>query len=470
MHAAVPLNKKYLRSLIFCLLCLHAFPLKAEDSNIKSEVDRVLAGADKQIEISIQVLDLKTGKEIYSKNAGLPLKPASTMKILTTVTAFQELGTDYYYQTPFLISYDQNKSAPSLYIKGVGDPFMTTEFLWLAARKIKVLGIKSINQIIIDDTDFLDPPERKGQNSYMAGPSALAFNFNSISINVCPNPTGGKPVVTADPWEASMEIISSVTAVTKDESVISVDEIEGGKSDFSKFRVSGKLNVADGCQLVNRSVSRPTYYFAGTLEGYLKYMGIKVNKKFALGEYPESKGRTFVQTSYPLSYIIEGLNHYSTNFIAEQILYTLGSDPQSKNYDRLIGIGKIEALLQKLGIDKAQYSIYDGSGLSYENRLSADILAKFLMYAYRQINYKNEFLVSLPIAGVSGTLRKRDFDTSKAMIRAKTGSLDGVNSLAGYIFTNKQKQYAFAIIQNQVKSRDSGLKLEEKIVDVIAGT
>lgn len=442
--------------------------LFADDAELRSKLDSIVS-KDTNATLSIHVLDLNSGREIYQKNGSTLLKPASTLKILSTITALKELGGSFLFSTPFKITSSKQKDSFNVHVKGVGDPFLTTEFLWIAARKIKKYGVNNIDQILIDDSAFVDPPVRQGQRAYMTGASAMSFNFNSLSIEVCPGEAGEKAFVSSDPWEVPVEIISNVKTITSGEGAVEVEESAPSSKNFlTKYVVKGSINFREPCRVISRSMTEPAKYFAYTLEAFLKYLGIKINRGFDFAAYPESEARSFKLPTYPVAHVIKSLNHYSTNFIAEQLLYTLGADEDFKTFDRLRGLKKMEATLEAAGVERGEYSLQDGSGLSHENRVSSSTLTALLAYAYRQDALKSDFIASLPTAGVSGTMKKRTFDTSNAFIRAKTGSLDAVNTLAGYVFTKKQKQYAFAILQNNVKSKDKAWNLEEKIVDTIA--
>ncbi len=455
---------------IFYLIVLLPTVVLAQDNSafsaLHTKLDSILNSAG-NAKISFKLVDLDNSKTIYAKNTDQLFKPASVMKILTSVTALEVFGPEYMFKTLFLILKGSN--GVKLYVQGLGDPSLTTEFLWIAARKIKKLGITKIKQIVIDETAFIDPPTRQGQRSYMTGSSALAFNFNSIMIDVCPGTVGQPGLVTTDPWEMPVKIVNMVKSVSKGSTSISVEETRSStKNHMHQYAVKGLINIKGTCKTINRSIENPGTYFAYVLEGFLKYLGISTEDGFVDGKFPQGQPANFEQTTFPLSYVIKGLNHYSTNFIAEQLLYQLGGYDNGRKFDRLIGIEKISSFLEGFGFKKNDFVILDGSGLSHDNRISTNILIKLLTYAYQNKELRNEFIASLPVAGKTGTVKKRKFDTNNVVIRAKTGSIDGVSSLAGYIFTSTGKNLAFAILQNNISSVEKAHQTEERLVDIAA--
>lgn len=435
----------------------------AAQANLRAAVEKAVAANKKGAEIGIHLVDLEAGKEIYNFQASLPLKPASTLKIVVSAAALARLGPDYRFETKWAFDNKNN-----LYINGGGDPSLTTESLWLLARKIKKSGPARINQIILDSSAFKDPSSREGQRSYMTGSSALSFNHNSLAVEICPGKPGQPAKVSPDPWEVPVQLINEVKTVGVGSTSLNVSEVRQRDKEIV-FKVVGKIHSADSCSAIYRSVENPPFYFAATLQRFLDYVGIDVASPFKLGAFPRGV-KYNSHPSEPLSLIIRGLNHYSTNFIAEQLLYALGANREHSGFDRDKGLAVLEDYLKKLKIDQRSFSLHDASGLSHSNRLSAAALTTILSDAYGDPRISGDFIASLAVGGASGTLKKRYRFLPKGTLRAKTGSLNGVTTLAGYFFPLNGKRYAFAIIQNKVSVKDNAVKLEEAVIRALANS
>jgi D-alanyl-D-alanine carboxypeptidase/D-alanyl-D-alanine-endopeptidase (penicillin-binding protein 4) len=175
----------------------------------------------------------------------------------------------------------------------------------------------------------------------------------------------------------------------------------------------------------------------------------------------------YEHASKPLVDIVRDLNHFSNNFIAEQLLLALGEVPGGGR-DRQVGLDRLSRYLVDLGVPSEQVSLADASGLSHTNRLTPRSIVTVLRRMARSVEVGPEFEISLSVSGRNGTLRRRYFGGGESpTVRAKTGTLDGVSSLAGYLSGRSGKRYAFAIIGNDLASKARALKLEERLVETL---
>ncbi len=412
------------------------------------------------------VADLETGRTIFENRAQEKVKPASVLKILTSTVAMSILGSDYRFRTEFWGDSSPGKdgSIGNLYIKGGGDPSFTIEDLLMIIRNLKRQGIKKISKVIYDDFLFEEATRRVGQRAYEAGPSALSFNFNTISFDVCPTEVGRQAVVLPNPSEVPVILSGRILTGSKQKSVYSIDD-SGMDTGALGFKLSGQIGKSFGCETVYRSISNPPVYFAQSVVGLMNANGIKVTQGSVHGKVSKNGRRLIYHDSKPLSHIIWDLNHFSTNVIAEQLLYHIGFSNKG-GLSREVGIARIGTYLNKLGLQSDDYDIYDGSGLSRENRITATLLLRVLRDVYKNQRIWPEFESSLPVGGKSGTLKKRFKSLKGGIVRAKTGSLNGVASLAGYIITDKGRRYVFVCIANGT-SIYKARQLEEDLVKII---
>jgi len=195
----------------------------------------------------------------------------------------------------------------------------------------------------------------------------------------------------------------------------------------------------------------------------LRQVGVEVEGGYSVGTPPAGSRELFAHKSEPLRLIVDGLNHYSTNFVAEQLAYAIGRMSNGK-WDHAVGLERMQAFLQQLGAAAKEAFFIDASGLSHGNRLSARAVSRVLFEMANDVKLAPEFESSLSVAGRSGTLTEKHFGVKGLMLRAKTGTINGVSALAGYLTAANGKKYAFALLQNGGKSK---WRLERSVLKAI---
>ena len=405
--------------------------------------------------LAVLVLEVANGKTLFEYNADIALKPASVMKLLTTSAALGILGPDYQFSTNYLLT--SSAKAPDLYLRGGGDPRFTEESLWSDARELQRRGIRKVNNIFLDDSAFSSEMAARGERAYASPASALAFNFNAIGVLTCGRQVGQPALLSALPQEAGIKLNGVVKTRLGSGSAI---ELQGNGFNFN---LSGSIGAEQPCVALYRSVADPIAYLASVIARVFPQAGLEIAADVKVGTVASDAKLAYQHLSPPLSLIVRDLNHLSTNFVAEQLVFALGYDASSASFSHTRGLRRIEEYLRGAGIELKNAKLVDGSGLSHDNRLSARVLAEVLMHAQRIFGGGADLVSSLPIAGVSGTLEKRRFGAGTAKIRAKTGSLDGVSALAGFADSAHSGELIFIVLQNGVASREAGQALEERI-------
>jgi serine-type D-Ala-D-Ala carboxypeptidase/endopeptidase (penicillin-binding protein 4) len=414
--------------------------------------------------LGISVIEADSGKTVFQHNSSAALEPASVMKLATSATALRVLGPEYKFETALFYDELRNGMAPKLYLRGGGDPHLTNEVLWLLACAIRRRGVARIGTLVLDSSHFSGVVARSGQRAYEAGSSALSLNFNSVAIEVCPTVPGKAAQVGINPEEAGMRWSGQVMTTKGRAGRFYVNESGSGEPGADPvYRLRGSIGAAQECVVQYRAVSNPPSYLGRVLGGYLTQAGVKIEHGLEEGRVPSGAKRLFTHWSRPLSQSLEDLNQYSSNFMAEQIVSAVGRTPGGQG-DRANGLALIAAYLRNLGFADSEFKLADGSGLSHENRLSARMFTAILHEMQRDQELRPEFEVSLSVAGRNGTLQRRRFEPKGLILRAKTGTLDGVSSLAGYLFDRTGKKLAFAILQNGAPSKKKAMRLEERVV------
>ncbi|HBA26649.1 MAG TPA: D-alanyl-D-alanine carboxypeptidase/D-alanyl-D-alanine-endopeptidase, partial [Nitrospinae bacterium] len=352
-----------------------------------------------------------------------------------------------------------------------GDPKLVTEELLLIVREIRNSGIDEISGDIIADESFFDS-ERTGNGwnlsddnsrAYNARIGALSLNFNTITVYVdSAESHRDKPKVITNPPTNFVEVINNaVTNRRRVGTTITVDRIEDGGGD--KIIVKGEVTTGKKRMHYYRNISNPPLYTATVFKEFLERERIVIKGNIKTGIQPEGIEELLGHESVPLSIIVRDLNKISNNFIAEQILKTMGAEIKGAPGTTEKGLEVVEEYLGEIGIQKETYKIADGSGLSRFNRLTPSQIIKVLESMYNDFRFQSEYIASLSVMGVDGSLKERmNNSESQEMVRGKTGTLDGVSAISGYAACikcnpcencslNKGEIFAFSIIMNDFR-------------------
>jgi len=406
--------------------------------------------------VSVQVADLETGRILMEKRPDLPLVPASTMKIVTSATALQVLNPDFTFLTEVLADGVRGSSVGTIFLRGTGDPYLVSEELFALTRAVREKGVTEVRgNIVVDDSYFtpgppLDENEKLGPRSYHAPYSALSLNFNTIKVVVHPGNRAGEPaIVTADPVSEYAVVRADVKTVKGSKPAQLNINKETAADDRETVSVDGLIGEQTPSKGRYVNVSSPAVYTGEVFKEFLLREGIKVSGKVIQGRVPASAINILEFNSRPLGSIVYWLNKFSNNFMAEQICLALGAKIHGAPGTREKGLSVIKKYLMSCGIPEANFALSDASGLSRNNRVSASALVRVLLAAAKNFSYSAEFMASMGVAGVDGTLKEKFADpSSKRRLRAKTGTLRGVNALAGYGISPDRRVFVFAVIVN----------------------
>ena len=425
--------------------------------------------------ISIQVIDRDTGRILMEKDPDLPLIPASTMKVVTTATALHVLHPDFTFLTEVLADHVRRSSVGNLYLKGYGDPYLVSEELFALTRALREKGLGEIRgNIVVDDSFFvpskpLDENEKLGSRSYHAPYSALSLNFNSLKIVALPASRVGQPArIITDPVSEYATVKSAVRTVKGNhpaEIEISRDTRPDGRE---TIRVDGAIGAHAALKGRYVNVTAPSLYAGDVFKEFLLREGIRVTGGVFAGPVPASATCYFRFNSRPLASTIYWLNKFSNNFMAEQISMAMGAKVHGPPGTREKGLAVIRDFLLANGVDRAHFSLAEASGLSRSNHISASALVRVLRCVSNDFSCSPEFMASLSIGGVDGTMKEKFTDQgAKRRIRAKTGTLRGVNSLAGYGISPHGKMFIFAVLVNSQQKGVGFIDYGDKIIRAV---
>lgn len=427
-------------------------------AEIPASVSRALEQAGipaRSVGIVVQAVD--GGAPLLAHNARTALNPASAMKLLTTYAALELLGPAHTWRTDALAdaAVRDGRLDGNLYLRGSGDPRLGLEQFWLLLRQIRVRGVSEISgDVVLDRSAFAvaehDPGAFDGQplRPYNAGPDALLVNLASIRLTL-----------QADAARTMVRVIAETPS--------------------DGLRISNRLSLGhEGCgdwrEQIRATVSGQTIELAGSfpaacgekalhlmpwpadtqVDGLFRALWHELGGSFGgrvrAGRTPATASTIATQESPPLAEIIREINKYSNNVMARQLFLSLdGERPATAEGARR----QVESWLQAKGLKLPGLVVDNGSGLSRSERVSADGLAQLLRAAW-QSPAMPEFIASLPLAGVDGTLRRR-LNGSAAGGRAhlKTGYLEGVRAVAGYLLDQGGRRWIVVFLINDPKAR-----------------
>ncbi|HYD41344.1 MAG TPA: D-alanyl-D-alanine carboxypeptidase/D-alanyl-D-alanine-endopeptidase [Anaeromyxobacter sp.] len=425
----------------------------------------------------ILVASVETGEVLYAREADALLNPASNVKLVTSAAALARLGPEYRFSTEFLLAEAPAKGVvKALHVRGRGDPTMVTERLWAIAGELQRLGLRRVGELVLDDAYF--DAERFGpgydredtDRAYSAPSGALSLNFNAVEIAVTPaDRAQQRPHVQLEPASPFLEVENrAVTVGRKGRArVIVRTELRNGRE---RVIVEGRVPVGSRPHVLWRRVDEPALYFGHTLASLLELRGVKVGR-VRLARAPEGARIVHVSQSEALAEIVRRLNKTSNNFVAEQLLRTLGAELRGGPGTWAKGVEAAEEFLGELGIAPGSYVMRNGSGLNDANRFSARQLVTVLRGMWSRSQLQPEFVVSLPVAARDGTIRWRMGGTAAAgRLRAKTGTLDGVVSLAGYVQDGAGRTLAFAVLVNDSPGRPGVVRAVDALGAALAGS
>jgi len=452
---------------------------------LRSKISMALANpALRRGNIGVKIMSLDSGEVVYERNSENYFMPASNMKSFTVAAALETLGPNFQFVTTY---YSTAKPGPDgtlkgdLIIYGRGDPSISDGFLDgepysaidLIAEKLISAGIKKIEGNIVGDESYFNTIAvpygwewEDLQWYYGASISALTVNDNAVNLRISPTTPGNACEVAFTPSSSLFQVVNKTKTVNRGERrTLAIVK----KLNRNVYEISGDVPVGDPGFNGNITFSEPAAVFADLLKQRLEMKGVPVSGR-ALSAGREdhdgkplgTEGLTAIASSYspPLSIIAPKIMKPSQNLYTELLLRALGetSDPSTTgktSEDK--GKAVVKELLKKAGVDVESIVQHDASGLSRHNLITPN--ASMMVYKYMDSSptadvWKN----SLTIGGVDGTLRRRFKGTSaESNVRGKTGTIDQVSALTGYVTSKAGERFVFSILTNNLPS--SGLRV-----------
>ncbi|MEJ2104097.1 MAG: D-alanyl-D-alanine carboxypeptidase/D-alanyl-D-alanine-endopeptidase [Ignavibacteriaceae bacterium] len=451
--------------------------------NLKSSIQKITSDPFfEQTVIALDIFDLTDSISLFKQNEKLLLKPASNMKLITSIAGLMKLNASYQFKTDLYHTgiIEGRTLYGDLYVVGGFDPDFTTDDLDSLVRIIQSLGIKEIKGGVFGDVSMKDSlywgkgwmwdDDPGSSEPYL---SALNINRNCIKVFVEGSEIGSPAKVTLIPETDFVGVENNSVTVASNTSEnfrITRDWVNRSNTILIDGEVRKSAYIDSSANTKEVNLLNPEKYFMTLFKEHLEKQGIIVDKEIGLQKV---KDNSVYLTSIErdIDTVLSDLNKESDNLNAEMLIYAIALKDSGAPAHAYNGLTAIKELIDSLNLNPEDYFIADGSGLSHYNLISAELLLNALKYVYYQRkDLINLFYNSLAIAGVDGKLKKRmKSSVATGNVHAKTGTLKGVSNLSGYVTAKNGHLIAFSImIQNFVDKYSYARSLQDEICKLLA--
>lgn len=432
--------------------------------------------------VSAIVVEADSGRTLYAHDDRALLNAASNVKIVTSAAALSLLGPEYRWRTTLAVNGPPSgpplpaggEVSGDLYLRGSGDPTLSTEDLAAMVSDLASLGLHKVRgSLVVDDTLFdggYVPPayDQKNDSTASRAPSSAAsLDGNVVGVTIIPGAAAGAPArIVVDPASPYFIVAGRVVTSANGPASPSVDTKEEGQK--TRVNVAGRIKLGADPRTIYRRVAQPSLFLGQTLRQLLERRGISIGN-VRVGASP-GQGLRVIAThdSAPLAVVVQDLNKRSNNFAAEQLLRTVGAEigGHPGNWDK--GLKAVARYLAGIGIKADSYQMKNGSGLYDSNRFSAAEIATVLRAAAHDFRISAEFLASLAVAGTDGTIAHRMGATlAERYVRAKTGTLANVSCLSGFAGSPGHLPLVFSILVNDVGNPNDARHVQDRAAEIL---
>ena len=422
---------------------------------------------------AVRIISLTEGETLYDLNGGLALNPASNQKLFTSACALSELGPGYLFRTSVFMD---TSAPPRIIIRGSGDPMLTTKDIDTLAAEIRGAMHLQATWNVAGDLSMFDDLTRGSGWTWDDEPdpsamfiSPLSLNGNTVRVLVRPGKRPGDSVrVEVDPSTSYVQVENAATTDTAG-ARSTIDVSRNWREHLNSITVKGSISPRDTLIDAALSIADPHWYALTVLRERLESWGIRCNG-ILLDTVPHGSPE-IARREHRLDSVLTYMNLVSDNLSAENVLKTMAAEKTGTAGSAAAGAEEVKRFLAGIGIDTARIVIADGSGVSRYNLTSAEALTTLLAAMRRRTDIYRTWYQTLPVAGVSGTMSGRMRGTrAQGNLRAKTGTLEGVSSLSGYVTTADGEELAFAILMQHFPLRAREYRrVQDRIGTFLAG-
>jgi D-alanyl-D-alanine carboxypeptidase/D-alanyl-D-alanine-endopeptidase (penicillin-binding protein 4) len=417
--------------------------------------------------IAVLVQEVGASRPLLTVNPATPMNPASVMKLVTTYAALELLGPAYRWKTEAYTTGPVREGIleGDLALKGYGDPKLDLEAFWILLRALRGKGLREIRgDLVLDRSHFARVPDNAGRfdgdpfRPYNVLPDALLVNFNSLRFAFAPLPEQGTVRLYVEPRPAALDVVNVLRLV------------EGACPQGQAFRdilkptfepakhraiFAGRYPASCGEKDLNVALLEPDDHVAGMMRQLWAETGGAWTGAVRAGPVPPAALALHAMESAALAEIVRDTNKLSNNVMARHLYLTLGAESAGPPATGDKAAAAVRAWLARKGIAAPELVLENGSGLSRAERISAGSLASLLQAAWRSA-VMPEFIASLPVAAVDGTMRRRLVGSGVAgQAHVKTGLLSDVRAMAGYVLDRSGRRHVVVMIVNHPGAHES---------------
>lgn len=455
-------------SLLICTVARAELP-----ASVAAELRKVGIPQD-AVAVAVQPLDANA--PVILHNASKPMNPASVMKLVTTYAALEALTPAYRWKTEVFRNGTLNNGVleGDLFIKGYGDPSFKAQDFWRLLMTLQQAGIQKINgNLVIDKSVFADEVSQRTTfddetwRAYNAMPSAFLVSGRSTSFKF--SVQDGKVKVDQEFELPEIQIVNqmkfrqngcgdwrnyfSYTVLQKNGGVV--------------VTFTGSYSPECEERYLELSVLSDTQYAFYTFKKIWTQLGGQFNGQLQIASVPLTAQKITTHYSEPLSQVMHDINKWSNNLMARQLMLTVGLEfGSAMPVTEKTAATAIQEVLARKGLFFDELVLENGSGLSRVERISAEHLMQMLVRAFKS-PVMPDFMASLPILGLDGTTKKRLVDsTLQGRAQLKTGSLNGVTTIAGYLLDASLRRYAVVFLIN-LPNAAQGRKAQDALLEAV---
>ena len=423
-------------------------------------------------EVGISVYNLSTDQYVYNYQAEKLSRPASTLKLVTAITALSNPIAPF--ETTLWIDGDLKGKTlyGNIYIVGGLDPEFSEPEMNQLISKFTELPIDTLVGNIFGDVSLKDSlywgngwAWDDNPGSYQPYISPLMYNKGKVEITAKPSIPGELAQLSAYPKSTYYTLDNQTVSNRKQAGNFKLTR--GWLQDLNNIQAYGNVSRT---QVKEINIANSAYFFIHSFCDKLIDCGIYIDGYYGIEEFKHTQtSQLIAQIHTPIDKVIKTMLKDSDNLNAEALLIQLGKLSKQKHLSTKDGLKKVEELLTHIQVQAEEYRIVDGSGLSPYNLISPQLLVKLLRFAYQDKALFNTLYQALPIAGIDGTLAYRMKNTSAYnRTKAKTGTISAVSGLSGYTTNSKGEILAFAILNQNILKQSQARRFQDAVCDLLS--
>ena len=469
-----------MRTFLFVILAFCAIAVRA--SELPPAVAQALRSAGIPLSATATwVREVDSASPQLAVNARTAFNPASTMKLVTTYAALDLLGPAYVWNTAVLAHGPvvDGVLAGDLYIRGSGDPKLTYEQFGRLLRMVRGRGIREIRgDLVLDRTAFAanggDPGRFDAQpmRPYNVLPDALLLNYNAVTLQLVPDTVANALTVVVEPPVANLDLVNKIALGNGNGCG---DWKERLRADAFRYENTARLvltgSFPGACpeQRWNLVVQDPASFVLGVFRQLWGELGGTLTGGVRDAAVPAEARTVAVLPSPTLSEVVRDINKYSNNVMARQLFLTLGVESGRRPATPADGDAAVREWLGARNISLPELVLENGSGLSRRERISAEGMGRLLQAAWRS-PVMAELIASLPVAATDGTMKRRLKQNGVAgQAHIKTGSLEGVRAIAGWVLDKTGRRWIVVFFVNHANAGGAQVAQDALLDWVYAG-